>query len=77
MEHTMTTENIAVIADNLFREMQDLKLQKLSLLTKAGRLPPVQSQKRARWNELADQIAILEDRFLVADDAARAARTKI
>ena len=73
----MTTENIAVKSDSLLTEILDLKLQKLSLLTKAGKLPALQSPKRASWNQLGEHIDMLMDQWAQLDRAERMARNKI
>ena len=63
-------------ADHLHAEILDLSLEKLSLLTKNGRLPALGSWKRVRWNQLCDQIDTLMDKWAAADRAERLARNK-
>ena len=63
-------------ADSLLTEILDLKLQKLALLTRTGKLPGLQSPKRASWNQLSEHIDMLMDQWERVDRAERLARNK-
>ena len=64
----------AVTAEDLHTQVRALETERQTLLTKAGRVPAVNSKARAKWDTLGEQIAKKKEERDTLDRTERAAK---
>ena len=68
------TQPAAVTAEDLHTQVRALETEQQTLLTKAGRVPAVNSKARAKWDTLGEQIAKKKEERDTLDRTERAAK---